>query len=129
MNDQRRGSASRLHSATSFIAADRPDSGKAGSPREAGQWPQQPIVAGRGTPECPPPSRASTNPKETRGSASWGVFPRGWKGGGRGGDKAGGQRKWGERVTCGGPRAGLPMTERRDTARANGSGVRGSPAN
>lgn len=52
---------------------------------------------------------------------------------GRAGEKGRGQSRRGRemgvrRVTCGGPRAGLPMTERRDTA-SQREQVRGSPAN
>ena len=89
-------------------------------------------AANRGRQSRPvaPASQSGFNQSEGKWRrALAGVFPRGWKGGGRGGVKAGGPRKWGERVTCGGPRAGLPMTEQRETARANGSGVRGSPVN
>ena len=88
------GSTRRFPSATSFIVADPPDSGTAGSLWEVGQWLQQPIAEGRVAWQRPSPNPASTNPKETRG----GIFPRGFKGGGRGGDKARGQgsgvREW-----------------------------------
>lgn len=115
--------------ATSFIAAHPPDSGRAGRRWEAGQGLKQPIAAGRLARQCPPPNPASTNQKEGGGGRSLGFFPRGWKGGRRGGVRVGGQRKWGESVTSSGPRTGLPMRARRQTARANGSGVRGAAAN
>ncbi|XP_076407972.1 uncharacterized protein LOC107402789 [Peromyscus maniculatus bairdii] len=85
---------------SSFIATDPPDSRNAGRRQGGGGTAAAAANHGprsRSAAPAPRPAFCQWEGKERRRLA--GVFPRGWEGGGRGGDKVGGPGKWGERVT------------------------------